>query len=199
MENASQHVEHTVHFRLPVSQILAHMDHDWRYLLTVRSLTPYLVEHSETATGYRSAPFYRARGYGATVRFDRLLGHDEIDQINLAGHWVNQSYVIRTYAYLQYCRVFEGKLNHLVEGWYDLDLLRRLRNYFAHTPGRYDPANECMKRTYDALIEKYRLSPESYPERGGLFPIPVDEVLCPMVEGCRAYVSVFGQKCGCGM
>ena len=123
--------------KLTAEEVLERIEQHWQNLLFVRSLSPYLSDNLVGTTAIRTGTYYIHRGYEATLRFDEPLTQERIRQLDLATHWVNQGFVIRLYAFLNYCGVCgDGvKINQKLNGWGELDILRRLRNYFAHTSG----------------------------------------------------------------
>ena len=139
----------------------------------------------------RTAPFYQRRGFGITFRFAEPLTAERIDEINEIGHWINQNYVVRLCALLEAHNVISRtrSINADLDGHDEVDILRRLRNEFAHTEGWYNPTGPEQRRLQNRLIEHFSLEPENHPEASDKFRIPIDEVLVPLTEGCKRYVQ----------
>ncbi len=179
--------------RFPVDDVLRQIDHHWQNLLIARSVSPYLKNFMVGQRESPTAPYYKNRGYEAVVKFSQPLDIDKIKTINFAGHWINQGFVVRLSAYLEYCRVYGNKINikNELPGSDEIDMLRRLRNSFAHTSGYYNPDDKEQKKLYERIVVHFGLDSNNFPEQERLFPIPIDEVLGPLVEGCKKYVMAY--------
>jgi hypothetical protein len=70
-----------------------------------------------------------------------------------------------------------------------VDILRRLRNVFAHGCGWYDQTNPEDKKLRERTIKHYELEPDNHPESDAKFPIPIDRVVVPITEACKTYVQ----------
>ncbi len=174
--------------KYPPEEIQEQIEQHWQNLLLIRSLTPYL---KFSLIGYKSwhtAHLYKKEGYSATVWLDQPLTQEKIETINFASNSINQSFVVRLWAYLEYCGVYE-QIDHSLKGHDEIDILRRLRNHFAHKSGDYNPDNKKQRKTYNRMIEVFNLDLQRYPESNRLFPVSIDEVLKPLVEGCKRYVK----------
>lgn len=168
-------------------EVVERIEQHWQNLLLIRSVSPYLKDFMAGRRDSPTAPYYTNRGYVATVWFDEPLTTEKISAINRATHWVNQGFVVRLFAFLDYCGIY-GTIDQGIDGHDEIDILRRLRNWFAHTSGDYDPRDSEQRKTYERIINHFNLDPKSYPEADNLFPIPINQVLAPLVEGCKRYV-----------
>lgn len=173
--------------RFTAEEIIETIEQHWQNLLLIRSVSPYLKDFMVNRRDSPTAPYYKNRGYSATVWFDDPLTPEKIKVINLATHWVNQGFVVRLYAFLEYCGVYK-KIFYELDGHDEIDILRWLRKWFAHTSGYYDPNDDKRRKTYERVIDHFKLNREHYSEDERLFPIPIDAVLGPLVEGCKRYV-----------
>ena len=117
---------------------------------------------------------YQHRLY-ESLHLDRLRNTKE-------GHWVNEAFVVRLYAIL----VSHGVvgIDHDLEGWEDIDLLRRLRNKIAHTRAEIDDAD--AKKLDAAIRQRFHLG-EQQSLLPGKFVLSKDTVLRPWVAACTAY------------
>ena len=150
-------------------------------------------------TQYCTAPFYRAEGYDAIVKFAEPLTDQKIDGLNDAGHWINQGFVVRLAALLQSCQIIGTKGSGIqlipgLDGYEEVSILRELRNAFAHSSGKYDSTDSDKRKLYNRVIKHFSLDPKQYPEDDGKFPIPIDKVLVPLAEGCKKYVRAVHQQ-----
>ena len=179
--------------RFPIDNVLRQIEHHWQNLLLARSVSPYLKNFMSGYQESPTAPYYKNRGYDAVVRFSQPLTIEKIKAINFAGHWINQGFVVRLSAYLEYCRVYgqDISIRFDLPGSDEIDILRRLRNNFAHTSGYYNPEEPEQKKLYERIIVHFKLDENNFPEQDRLFPIPIDEVLDPLVKGCRNYVIAY--------
>jgi hypothetical protein len=158
----------------------------WDRHLTVRSAFPYFRPSDVGRSEKRSASFYRVHGKDVTLRFPGPITVGDVDRLNDAGYWVNQSLVIWMWALLEYHGVVGNaiKLDPARAGFEDVNILRRLRKVFAHTNGRYNPSDKDDVTLFDTMVERYRMGIVDR-ER---FNLQIDEVLKPMIEGVKAYV-----------
>ena len=129
--------------KLTSEKVLEQIDQHWQNLLFVRSLSPYLKDNLVGARKIRTGTYYTHKEYKATLLFDEPLTQARIRRLNLATYWVAQGFIMRLHALLNYCCVCGDnvKINQKLKGWEEIDILRRLRNCFAHTDGFYDPSN----------------------------------------------------------
>ncbi len=118
------------------------------------------------------------------MRFPTEITEEDVNQLNDAGYWVNQSLVIGAWALLEY-HGFAGSLDKSRHGFEDVNILRRLRKVFAHTNGRYDSTNSEERRLFVRMAEYYQIRTVDM-ER---FNLQIDEVLERMLEGVRSYVK----------
>ncbi len=118
----------------------------WVNFLQVRATHPYMSPTHVGLTSYESAPYYKIKGLNFRVQFDKPLTIDDLEKLNGLGYWVNQSVIVRLYALLEYYGVVSEtqKINTELEGHEEVDILRRLRNCFAHT-GRYNETDNQQK------------------------------------------------------
>jgi hypothetical protein len=173
------------------SEILAQIDSQLSKFLSARAMFPHTKENLIGAKHCQTAPFYRQYGYNITFSFNEPLTAERIEEINEVGHWINQNYVVRLCALLESYGVISKTepINKELDGHEEVDILRRLRNKFAHTAGWYNPTDPEVKQLRDRTIRHFALNEESHPESRGKFPIPIDRVLLPLTEGCKRYVQ----------
>ncbi|MHB9036374.1 MAG: hypothetical protein ACYC64_06880 [Armatimonadota bacterium] len=157
-------------------------------LLNCRSILPRLDKSLVGHWAYPSPQFYEDYGYNTFTVLSEPLTQDAIDQRNALGHFINQSYLVFLYSVLDYHGVL-GSIEQNLPGWKDVDVLRRLRNVIGHRVGHYD--NNCKDHLdlYKKLQEHYKVDPGGQPENAQAFPLPIDQVLLPMTDGCRRYAA----------
>jgi hypothetical protein len=128
--------------------------------------------------------------HGLEISFvlSRGLTSDDIERNNAIAHWMNENAIVRLCALMEYRKLIpregEGKIDQDVQGWKELDPLRRLRNIFAHKSSGYNPNNRCEKRFVTELITYLRLNIDEPTD----FPLDIARVIDPLFEGCKSYV-----------
>jgi len=70
-------------------------------------------------------------------------------------------------------------------GWKELDILRRLRNKFSHTDGKLSMEDQEQIKLVDEIKNHFGLIESSFDH----YPIPIDEVIEPIFNGCKLYVK----------
>jgi hypothetical protein len=113
---------------------------------------------------------------------------------------INQNFIVRLYSLMESHHVCSEKISidNTLEGSEDLDLLRRLRNVFAHSSGCFDPDNDEHNIMFDRLItfceweivdvdnwKKY------YPNE---FPLSIEKVCIPLFNRCKKYILELQNK-----
>ena len=76
-------------------------------------------------------------------------------------------------------------INKKLPNWEDVEILRRLRNRFGHSFGKYNPKDEEDKKLMDALMHRYEPS-QDIPKD---FPINQDKVIYPIAQGVLQYAK----------
>ena len=180
------------------SDILCEIDAQGWKLLSTRAVFPYMKEDMIGEKRWRTAPLYRHYGLDISFTFAEPLTAESIREMNEIGYWINQNYVIRLFALLQsHNIVSETKsINQELPGHEEIDILRRLRNAFAHTAGWYHNEDAEERHLRNRIIEHFSLKEANHPASGRMFPIPIDEVLIPLTEDCKRYVESL-RNCAC--
>jgi hypothetical protein len=169
---------------------------------------PCANEESVGATVLSTPPYYQKHGINITFHFAKPLTKDDVDRINAIGHWLNQNFVIRLCALLESRGVIpkqpieKGLLRRMVsclspwsskgtridlglQGGAKLDLVRRLRNKFAHSSGKYNPKDAEQRKLLRRMGKVLKVDVSAAQD----FPLAIDEVLEPLFKGCKAYVQ----------
>ena len=172
--------------------ILDDIDIQLRNLLNTRAIFPYMTHDLIGHSIFNTAPFYQARGYNIQFQFGEPLNQSRLDELNSICHWINQNYLIRLCSLLEYNEIIpredQGRLDNSREGFDDIDILRRIRNIFSHTSGRYNSSDPDEIRLYNRIIEQYHLD-RSTIINANEYPIPIDKVIIPITEGCKKYIQ----------
>lgn len=180
------------------SHILCEIDAQLAKLLSTRAVFPYMKENLVGAKSCPTAPFYQVRGLDISFTFAAPLTAEDVRENNEIGYWINQNYVIRLFALLQsHNIVSEAKsINKELLGHEEVDILRRLRNAFAHSAGWYHNEDAEERHLRDRIIDHFSLKQADHPASARMFPIPIDEVLIPLTEGCKRYVEALRNRAG---
>ncbi|MCG6959165.1 hypothetical protein LJE82_04640, partial [bacterium BMS3Abin03] len=125
--------------------------------------------------------------------FGRKLTTEDIERITSIGHWTNQNYIILICSLIEANKIItkenEGKIDQSIDGWEEVDLVRRLRNQFAHSSGKYDPNDPEEKKLYERIVTFFKVSLAKDSSEATEFPLPIDVVLEPITEGCKKYIQ----------
>jgi len=168
------------------------MDSVWRKTLECRSLFPHIDKTFVGVHKAGTAPYYRQFGFVVEFVFGEGLTIDAIDQINSVGHYINQNFIVRLLALLEYYKVIGNgiDIDETIVGSEELDILRRLRNQFAHSSGRYNPHDRKQKTLCQRIVDHFDLKDTDPSD----FPLSIDQVLEKMFFVCKSYVKEFLEK-----
>lgn len=164
--------------------VLNDIDTLWEKFSQCRAHFPCV---SKTMVGQRcipTAPFYVAQGFQITYVLNHELTPEMIDRLNEIGHWLNQNFVVRLYAILDHYDIVDS-IEPNIDGWRYVSLLRWLRRYFSHQSGYFDENNNDHKKTMNEINDLLGVNVD---DRGD-FPLAIDKVLQPLMEGCKAFVK----------
>jgi hypothetical protein len=75
------------------------------------------------------------------------------------------------------------KIDTKLDGHEEVDILRRLRKYFAHT-GRYNERDSKQKRLFDRIVTHFKLTGHDMDR----FPIPINTVIEVIFKRVKIYV-----------
>jgi hypothetical protein len=169
------------------SKIINEIDLIWGYHLEVRAHFPFARPGDIGKRIIESSPYYFFRGHAIKYDYGKELDAEDIKQINEVSNWLNQNALIRLYALMNYHGFVSEKIkiDQSIRGCKELDLLRRLRNHFAHTDGRYNINDEDQISLVDEIEEYFGLIQDKFDH----IPISIDQVIEPIFEGCKEYVQ----------
>jgi hypothetical protein len=158
--------------------------------LRCRSVFPAITEDMIGRSQFKTAPYYKVRGYDAIVELNNPITADFIKHHRRIVKWLNENAIIRLYGIMYHHCFFKNNINQQIEGWREVDLLRRMRNVFTKTILNYQPNDNNNIRLREEVIKHFKLNEDSFVE--GEIPTPVDTVIQPIFEGCRKYIK---KKC----
>lgn len=156
----------------------------YHYFRYSRSFFPYL---NTDLVGETASPLFNiSKSLKASVSFTEPITDEFLLLNNQIGHFLNQNFLIRLYALLDYHQIVsdQQKINKEFPGSDEVDILRRLRRLFSHTSGKYNPTNSEQKILVQRMIDHFRLqitAPED-------FPISIDTVISPLVLKIKEYI-----------
>lgn len=160
--------------------------------LNCRAYFPYMDKSSEGETRLATAPIYQALGFNVQFEFGGPITPEMRERNNSVASWINQNFVIRLSAVLESHQVFssETSIDQDIDGWRCVDLVRRLRHYFAHSSGRYNPGNRDHRTTLSELGKLLNIDVEGRTS----WDLSINTVLMPLYEGCKQYATAHISK-----
>jgi len=174
--------------------IPAQIEQQMEYLFRTRAVFPYMNESAVDHGSFSTAPYYQQEGINIEFRFAKPVTLDQVHAINAIGHWINQNFVIRLCALLEYHGVIptqdQGRLNENLPGFQDVNIVRRLRNVLAHTSGRYNSTDDVERRLHETMVTHYGVEGVNS-AAATEFPLSIDTVLVPMARGCKEYAQAW--------
>ena len=168
-------------------RLIGEIDRQVELLLCTRSVFPYMDISAVGSAEFATAPFYQKALGPVRLSYGSPLTDEDVKRHNGIGHWVNQNFIVRVCALLDEHGVFRPRIDHQLDGHEEVDMLRRLRNVFAHTGGEFDADNSEHVKLEQRLRKYYGLTRTPVSGRP-VFPLSIDTVLVPLTQGCKRYV-----------
>ncbi len=168
-------------------QINKEMDILWTNLNKNRGYFPCVDDSSVGAKILLTPPYYRAQGINIVHKFEEPLSVEIKDEMLRIGHWINQNFIIRLCALIESYQVISNaiKIDFALDGAEQLNIVRRLRNRFAHSSGRYNPDNSDDLKTMELMRKHLGISIDGCTD----WPLAIDTVLERLLEGCKLYAE----------
>ncbi len=159
----------------------------WLACVKVRALCPGAREDAIGSTLYQSPDWYKARGVNYFVRSEGLLTEEGLASLREMTAFVNRSFIIVMAAILEAHDVVPYRIDpdRSRDGGDHVQLVKWLRNRFAHGEYEYDPGNALHVETRELMEEL--LPSTKHPERQG-FPAAIDSVLESLKDGVLRYM-----------
>jgi hypothetical protein len=109
--------------------------------------------------------------------------HTDDRRNTLAGHWINEAFVVRLWAILE-AHHFVHEINQEISGWRAVDICRRLRHEIAHSTG--EVIDKKAKKLQEKITEYFRLDDQEsiFDDK---FILSKSTVLRPMHADCISY------------
>ena len=167
--------------------ILEEMGVLWKNFVNCRAHFPYVPDTMMGQTAVKTAPYYIEQGFEISFSFTKPLSKGMINKINEIGHWINQNFVVRLCALLESHHVLsnEIEIDFDIDGSDDVDLIRRFRNYFAHSSGKYNPRKSEHRKTLEKMKVHLDIDIKNIKD----FPLSIHTVLEQLFKGCKKYVE----------
>ncbi|MFH2036568.1 MAG: hypothetical protein ABIJ45_09215 [Candidatus Zixiibacteriota bacterium] len=173
--------------------ILKNLDEIMSLYIHERSHFPYIKASVIGGKIYSTAPFYMINGEKLRFNFPNGLTAQLRDKINETGHWINQNFIVRLCASLDYYGFYE-KIDKSINGWEAIDILRRLRQRFAHKTGQYNPTSKDDRKLLSKMNDHLNLNLDI--SRLQDFPLSIDTVIEPLFKKCKEYVvEKYNKEC----
>jgi hypothetical protein len=165
--------------------LLESLESLWNSFNNCKAHFPYIPENAVGIKSADTAPYYIKQGFNISFVFSDGLSKEGILKINQIGHWINQNFIIRLCALLESYHVLSNSINidFCIDGAEHINIVRRLRNYFAHSSGKYDPEDKDHIKTIELIRNHIGISIDNRTE----WPLSIKAVLEPLYEGCIRY------------
>lgn len=154
-----------------------------------RAYFPSMTDEHIGASSLVTAPYYIRQGFNITFQFNSPLTKEDIQKNNDIAHWINQNFIICLCALLESYHILSAKrsIDQKIDGCREVDLVRRLRNKFAHSSGRYNSKSNDDKKLMNSLTSylKLKIDVDNVQE----IPVSIDSVIDPLFDGCKRYVE----------
>lgn len=155
----------------------------------VRSHFPYIGPELIGSNKIQSKSFYEIHGYSYEINLNKKITPEIRELFNSRSHWLNQNVIIRLYSLLnKYDFVGDEeskiKIDNTSPGSQEVDFVRRLRNIFGHSSGKYNSNRSDHRKLRKELIEYFDIQLSNRE-----FPLSINDVIVPLFEGCKKYIE----------
>jgi hypothetical protein len=164
-----------------IETLLEGLDLLWQNYTNCRAHFPYVTKDSVGAKAVQTAPYYIKQGFDITFVFSEGLCPEEID------HWIRQNFIIRLCALLESFSVLSKQISidFSLDGAEHVNIVRRLRHCFAYSSGRFYVEDDEHRKAIELMRDHLGISMEN----GTTWPLAIDTVLEPLLQGCRRYAK----------
>ena len=170
-------------------EVLSILDNLWMNFKNCKAYFPAIENDMIGETIIPTAPYYIADGLQISFILNEPLDQSKINKIHEIGHWISQNFIVRLCALLESRGIISKdetkKIDQNIDGWIDIDLVRRLRNYFAHSSGKFNPSIDEHIKTMKVLGEHLNINIDGRDD----FPLDIAMVLEPLFKGCKKYAE----------
>jgi len=167
------------------ASLLDAINHLWNVFNHCKANFPAISDDAKDAQVLRTPDFYLNQGYDNILhKYPMPLTEEKIKDVNHSGHWLNQNALIRLYAVLDSHGAMQEIDPDIEESKY-IELIRHLRNSFAHGSGKYSKSKKKHRKTMEKIGEVLNRNIDNETD----WPLAIDTVLQPLFEGCKRYVD----------
>jgi len=174
--------------KINVDTLLREIDNLLNIFRNCKAYFPSMTDENIGQQSVSTAPYYWNKGFNISFNFSSPLTKDNIKKNNEISHWLNQNVIIRLYALLESNHVISNniQIDQAIDGWKELDLVRRLRGGFVHGSGKYKRNKPEHDKLFNELNQYFSLNLDAnaYDD----FPISIHTVIDPLFEGCKRYI-----------
>jgi hypothetical protein len=150
-----------------------------------RAYFPYIRESDLTKT--LPPPFTIFNDIEIQIKYNHPIDEIFRDYNNSIGHFLNQNFLLRLFAVLQYHGIYDGFDKTRYK---KLQILKQLRNEFGHGLGTYNPTSPKDKKLMKNIVTEFNLPDIDYSD----FPISIDTVINEIVNESLRCVTELSQK-----
>jgi hypothetical protein len=167
-----------------IQSLLNEMDRQKNILDRLKAFFPYMNEDVICAKGVRCGGYCRSKGLDVSLQFSRPITKEDVIQHNELSRWLNESFIICVFALIESHKIYSN-IDKGLEGSDEIDILKRLRMILAHSLGKYHSNNSDQRKLVNRIITHMGLEIKDPVE----FPLDIDKVIDPLVEGCKKYIK----------
>lgn len=169
--------------------LLSEMDNLWSNFTNCRAHFPVLDKNLIGQTKIPSQLYYVKRGFNVTLLFSQPINQQKYDKMRSIGHWINQNFIIRLSALMESYQIYSDKtkIDYDLDGSHLANIVRRLRNRFAHSSGKFNPGSHKDVEILKLMNEHLGLHKKV--ENRTEFPLDIDIILKRLFKGCKKYVE----------
>jgi hypothetical protein len=142
-------------------EVHAEIDRQIYLLHRTRSVFPRLEQELVGQQEFESPDYYKRLGFKASFEVPEGISQEFVDGFFEVGHWINENFLLRLWAVLESRKSVGNtiKIDKTLDGWENVELLRRLRNKVGHGSGEYDPDDPDKQMLWEMIVWHYKLQP----------------------------------------
>jgi hypothetical protein len=170
--------------------VVAQIDRQVAFLHRCRAVFPRLGSELVGQSKFEAAEYFKQQGHNVEVQLSMPLTEALLNELNELAHWLNENFIVRLYAVMDGNHLAGGTpINQQLDGWEELDILRRLRSQIAHGSKGYDPTDTEKLQLYQRIVTPFGIAADYSYLDGAKYPIGIAKVLVPIAQGCKRYAA----------
>jgi hypothetical protein len=172
------------------------IDRQVAFLHRCRAVFPRLDTALVGETKLEASEYFKQQGHSIEIQLSSPLTEDLLYELNELAHWLNENFVVRLYAVMESNQLVSEKIkiDQALEGWEELDILRRLRNKVGHGTRGYDINDQDHVKLYERIVVHFGIKKDYSYLEVDKYPIGIAKVLVPMANGCKRYAEEFAKR-----